>query len=136
MDTFVDSSWYFLRFLSPNDDRRPWPEKAAARSLPINQYTGGVEHAILHLLYARFFVKALRDRGHLEADEPFDALLNQGQVILNGAAMSKSKGNLVEPERSTRSLAPTRCAQPCCSPPHLRTTSTGRTYPSTECIAG
>ena len=65
--------------------------------MPVDQYTGGVEHAILHLLYARFFTKALRDRGHLAADEPFQALLNQGQVILDGAAMSKTKGNLVVP---------------------------------------
>ncbi|MBW3657896.1 MAG: leucine--tRNA ligase [Actinobacteria bacterium] len=97
LDTFVDSSWYFLRFLSPNDDERAWPKDAADRWLPVDQYTGGVEHAILHLLYARFVTKALRDRGHLSADEPFRALLNQGQVILNGAGMSKSRGNLVAP---------------------------------------
>jgi len=97
LDTFVDSSWYFLRFLSPNDDTMPWPKDAANAMMPVDQYTGGVEHAILHLLYARFVVKALRDIGHFTASEPFNALLNQGQVILNGAAMSKSKGNLVQP---------------------------------------
>jgi leucyl-tRNA synthetase len=97
MDTFVDSSWYFLRYLSPRDDTQAWPPDKANAWLPVDQYTGGVEHAILHLLYARFFVKALRDRGHLAADEPFQALLNQGQVILDGAAMSKSRGNLVTP---------------------------------------
>ena len=97
MDTFVDSSWYFLRFLSPNDDDKPWPVDAASAWLPVDQYTGGVEHAVLHLLYSRFMVKAMRDRGHLGADEPFQALLNQGQVIMDGAAMSKSKGNLVIP---------------------------------------
>jgi leucyl-tRNA synthetase len=97
MDTFVDSSWYFLRYLSPTDDTRAWPTDAATRWLPVDQYTGGVEHAVLHLLYARFVVKAMRDRGHLGADEPFQALLNQGQVIMDGAAMSKSKGNLVVP---------------------------------------
>ncbi|MEA2299012.1 MAG: leucyl-tRNA synthetase [Solirubrobacteraceae bacterium] len=97
MDTFVDSSWYFLRYLSPRNETEPWPAATATRLLPVDQYTGGVEHAILHLLYARFFVKALRDRGHLDADEPFLALLNQGQVILEGGAMSKSRGNLVEP---------------------------------------
>jgi leucyl-tRNA synthetase len=97
MDTFVDSSWYFLRYLAPQDDQRGWAKEDADRWLPIDQYTGGVEHAILHLLYARFFTKALRDRGHLSAAEPFQALLNQGQVLLDGAGMSKSRGNLVAP---------------------------------------
>ena len=97
MDTFVDSSWYFLRYLSPGDDNQAWPRQLADAMLPVAQYTGGVEHAVLHLLYARFFVKALRDCGHLSAGEPFRALLNQGQVVLDGAAMSKSKGNLVTP---------------------------------------
>jgi leucyl-tRNA synthetase len=97
LDTFVDSSWYFLRYLSPTDDTRAWPVDAASTWLPVDQYTGGVEHAVLHLLYARFVVKAMRDRGFVAADEPFQALLNQGQVILGGAAMSKSKGNLVVP---------------------------------------
>ena len=97
MDTFVDSAWYFLRYLSPNDDARAWPVEAANEWMPVDFYTGGVEHAILHLLYSRFFVKALRDRGHLAFDEPFQAMLNQGQVILDGSAMSKSKGNLVVP---------------------------------------
>jgi leucyl-tRNA synthetase len=97
LDTFVDSSWYFLRYLSPNDDGAAWPVDAATSWLPVDQYTGGVEHAVLHLLYARFVVKAMRDRGLVAADEPFQALLNQGQVILGGAAMSKSKGNLVVP---------------------------------------
>jgi len=97
LDTFVDSSWYFLRYLSPQDDTRAWPKDAAKAWLPVDQYTGGVEHAVLHLLYSRFVVKAMRDRGHLAADEPFQALLNQGQVIMDGASMSKSKGNLVVP---------------------------------------
>ncbi len=97
MDTFVDSSWYFLRYLSPNDDEQAWPADVASVWLPVDQYTGGVEHAVLHLLYSRFVVKAMRDRGHVAADEPFQRLLNQGQVILGGAAMSKSKGNLVVP---------------------------------------
>ncbi|MFA9430817.1 leucine--tRNA ligase [Egicoccus sp. AB-alg2] len=97
MDTFVDSSWYFLRYLDPRSDDLAWPVQPAGRWLPIDQYTGGVEHAVLHLLYARFVVKAMRDRGLVAADEPFQALLSQGQVILGGAAMSKSKGNLVVP---------------------------------------
>ncbi len=97
MDTFVDSSWYFLRYLSPGDETRAWPPDVAGRWLPVDQYTGGVEHAVLHLLYSRFVVKAMRDRGYVDADEPFQALLNQGQVIMDGASMSKSKGNLVVP---------------------------------------
>ncbi|MEX0705691.1 MAG: class I tRNA ligase family protein, partial [Nitriliruptoraceae bacterium] len=97
MDTFVDSSWYFLRYLAPGDDQQAWPADVASAWLPVDQYTGGVEHAVLHLLYSRFVVKAMRDRGHVAADEPFQRLLNQGQVILGGAAMSKSKGNLVVP---------------------------------------
>jgi leucyl-tRNA synthetase len=97
LDTFVDSSWYFLRYLSPNDWDSPWPREEIDRFMPVDQYTGGVEHAILHLLYARFVTKALRDRGHISADEPFQALLNQGQVIMDGRAMSKSLGNLVRP---------------------------------------
>jgi leucyl-tRNA synthetase len=97
MDTFVDSSWYFLRYLAATSETEAWPVDAAARWLPIDQYTGGVEHAVLHLLYSRFVVKAMRDRGHVDADEPFQALLNQGQVIMDGASMSKSKGNLVVP---------------------------------------
>jgi leucyl-tRNA synthetase len=101
MDTFVDSSWYFLRYLAPDDDTLAWPVDAAGRWLPIDQYTGGVEHAVLHLLYSRFVVKAMRDRGYVDADEPFQALLNQGQVIMDGAAMSKSKGNLVVPGEVT-----------------------------------
>ncbi|MDQ4130326.1 MAG: leucine--tRNA ligase [Actinomycetota bacterium] len=99
MDTFVDSSWYFLRYLSPRDDAGPWDKEWVDRWLPVDQYTGGVEHAILHLLYSRFFSKALRDLGHVSFDEPFTRLLNQGQVILHGAAMSKSRGNLVEPHQ-------------------------------------
>ena len=101
MDTFVDSSWYFLRYLSPQDATRAWPADVASRWLPVDQYTGGVEHAVLHLLYSRFVVKAMRDRGHVDADEPFQALLNQGQVIMDGSAMSKSRGNLVVPGEVT-----------------------------------
>ncbi|MDO5051941.1 MAG: leucine--tRNA ligase [Pseudoclavibacter sp.] len=95
MDTFVDSSWYFLRFLSPDDAERPFDPAQARRWAPVDQYIGGVEHAILHLLYARFITKVLHDLGEIDFDEPFSALLNQGMVILNGAKMSKSKGNTV-----------------------------------------
>ncbi|MGB3413723.1 MAG: leucine--tRNA ligase [Microbacteriaceae bacterium] len=96
MDTFVDSSWYFLRFLSANDDTQAFDPDEAAKWLPVGQYVGGVEHAILHLLYARFITKVLFDEGLIPVSEPFEALLSQGMVLLNGAKMSKSRGNLVE----------------------------------------
>jgi leucyl-tRNA synthetase len=96
MDTFVDSSWYFLRYLSPNDADQPFDPEQLRRWLPVDQYVGGVEHAILHLLYSRFLTKALYDMGLVHFKEPFRALLNQGQVILNRSAMSKSTGNLVD----------------------------------------
>ena len=95
MDTFVDSSWYFLRFLNPHDDTRAFDPTEAEKWAPVDQYVGGVEHAILHLLYARFMTKVLFDLGYVSFTEPFTALLNQGMVILDGAKMSKSKGNLV-----------------------------------------
>ncbi|WP_344753353.1 leucine--tRNA ligase [Gryllotalpicola koreensis] len=96
MDTFVDSSWYFLRFLSANDDTRAFDPAEALKWAPVDQYVGGVEHAILHLLYARFITKVLFDQGLIDFTEPFMSLLNQGQVLMDGSAMSKSKGNLVE----------------------------------------
>ncbi len=95
MDTFVDSSWYYLRFLSPNDPDQAFDPAKADKWAPVDQYVGGVEHAILHLLYARFITKVLFDLGYVNFTEPFSALLNQGMVILDGAKMSKSKGNLV-----------------------------------------
>jgi leucyl-tRNA synthetase len=96
MDTFVDSSWYFLRFLNPNDDTMAFDPKEVEKWAPIDQYVGGVEHAILHLLYARFITKVLFDLGYVSFTEPFSAVLNQGSVLLDGKAMSKSRGNLVE----------------------------------------
>ncbi|KTS04986.1 leucyl-tRNA synthetase [Microbacterium testaceum] len=95
MDTFVDSSWYYLRFLSPGDETQPFSGREASKWGPVDFYIGGVEHAILHLLYARFITKALFDMGLVEFTEPFSSLINQGMVILDGAKMSKSKGNLV-----------------------------------------
>ncbi|MBO9578886.1 MAG: leucine--tRNA ligase, partial [Microbacteriaceae bacterium] len=95
MDTFVDSSWYFLRFLSPNDDSQAFDVAKAEQWAPVDQYVGGVTHAILHLLYARFITKVLFDLGYVTFTEPFSALLNQGMVLMNGSAMSKSRGNLV-----------------------------------------
>jgi leucyl-tRNA synthetase len=96
MDTFVDSSWYFLRYTGLDPERPFDPERVVAW-MPIDQYTGGIEHAILHLLYSRFFVKVLHDLGLVPFTEPFSAMLNQGMVVMQGAAMSKSRGNLVEP---------------------------------------
>jgi leucyl-tRNA synthetase len=95
MDTFVDSSWYFLRFLSPQSTEVAFDLDAAKQWAPVDQYVGGVTHAILHLLYARFFTKVLHDLGYLDFEEPFTRLLNQGMVLMNGSAMSKSRGNLV-----------------------------------------
>jgi leucyl-tRNA synthetase len=95
MDTFVDSSWYFLRFLSPNSDEVAFPVEEAKAWAPVDQYVGGVTHAILHLLYARFVTKVLHDLDYLDFEEPFTRLLNQGMVLMGGSAMSKSRGNLV-----------------------------------------
>jgi len=95
MDTFVDSSWYYLRYASPNSDTEPFNKKDVETWLPVDQYVGGVTHAILHLLYSRFFTKVLNDMGLLNFNEPFTRLLNQGMVVMDGSAMSKSRGNLV-----------------------------------------
>ena len=95
MDTFVESSWYFLRYCSPHYDTGMFEANAAAYWMPVDQYIGGIEHAVLHLLYARFYTKVLRDLGLTKIDEPFMALLSQGMVIKDGAKMSKSKGNVV-----------------------------------------
>lgn len=98
MDTFVCSSWYFLRFCSPKSSDMAFAFKDVDYWMPVDQYVGGVEHAILHLLYSRFFTKALRDFGYLKFDEPFTNLLTQGMVCMYGSKMSKSKGNVVSPE--------------------------------------
>ena len=122
MDTFVDSSWYFLRYCSPHDDSRAFDP--AWRNLwgPCDIYIGGVEHAVLHLLYARFFTKVLRDMGLLEFGEPFSAQLNQGIVINEGAKMRKSKGNGVRSGGATDGVRRGRGA----ADPGLRGASRGR----------
>ncbi len=97
MDTFVDSSWYFIRYLDPQNDATAWDRAAADHWLPVDQYIGGVEHAILHLMYARFLTKALADMGHLGVQEPFANLFAQGMITRDGAKMSKSRGNAVSP---------------------------------------
>jgi leucyl-tRNA synthetase len=98
MDTFIDSSWYFLRYTSARDQQEPFDPELANRWMPVDHYTGGIEHAILHLLYSRFFEKVLRDAGMVEADEPFMALFTQGMVTRGGQVMSKSLDNGVAPD--------------------------------------
>jgi leucyl-tRNA synthetase len=98
MDTFVDSSWYFLRFADPSNRSLPFSREAAAYWMPVDFYSGGIEHAILHLLYSRFFTRVLRDAGLVEFAEPFKRLLTQGMVLKDGAVMSKRKGNVVDPD--------------------------------------
>ncbi|HEY3308321.1 MAG TPA: leucine--tRNA ligase [Desulfuromonadaceae bacterium] len=97
MDTFVQSSWYFLRYCCPDAQDTPLDRKRVDYWMSVDQYIGGIEHAVLHLLYARFFTKVLRDLGYISCDEPFTNLLTQGMVIKDGAKMSKSKGNVVDP---------------------------------------
>jgi leucyl-tRNA synthetase len=97
MDTFVDSSWYFLRYLDPHNDEAPFDPDKVSAWMPMDQYSGGITHAVMHLIYARFFQKVLMDMGMLKDPEPFPRLLNQGMITMGGKAMSKSRGNLVEP---------------------------------------
>ncbi len=99
MDTFICSSWYFLRYTDPHDSEHAWTPESIARWMPVDQYVGGAEHATLHLLYSRFFVKALRDMGYLDINEPFKRLFHQGTVLgPDGQKMSKSRGNVVAPD--------------------------------------
>lgn len=101
MDTFVDSSWYFYRYCDPHNDLAPFDPKKVKYWAPVDFYSGGVEHAILHLIYSRFFCKVFRDLGLVDHDEPFTRLLTQGMVLRDGAVMSKSKGNVVDPDSMT-----------------------------------
>jgi len=98
MDTFVCSSWYYMRYSDPKNTDKPFSKELVNKWLPVDQYVGGIEHAILHLLYSRFFTKALKDLGLLDFDEPFKNLLTQGMVLKDGSKMSKSKGNTVDPD--------------------------------------
>src|SRR5207253_5928595 len=98
MDTFVDSSWYFLRSCDPDNDQAAWDPSVVDYWMPVDQYIGGIEHAILHLMYARFWTKALADLGHLDVQEPFARLFTQGMITKDGAKMSKSRGNVVSPQ--------------------------------------
>jgi leucyl-tRNA synthetase len=106
MDTFVDSSWYFFRYCSPKEGKFPFDKKSVNYWMAVDQYIGGIEHAILHLLYARFFTKALRDLGLHKIDEPFSRLMCQGMIVKDGAKMSKSLGNVVDPAEITEKYGP------------------------------
>jgi leucyl-tRNA synthetase len=98
MDTFVDSSWYFIRYCDPHNDEAAWDREIVDHWMPVDQYIGGIEHAILHLMYARFFTKALADLGYVGFQEPFANLFTQGMITREGAKMSKSRGNVVNPD--------------------------------------
>jgi len=98
MATFFDSSWYFLRFCSPKFDKGPFEKEETKYWMPVDQYIGGIEHAILHLLYSRFFTKFFKDLGMIDFAEPFQKLLTQGMVLKDGEVMSKSRGNIVDPD--------------------------------------
>jgi leucyl-tRNA synthetase len=114
MDTFVDSSWYYLRYLDPRNADAPWKRDAVDYWMPVDQYIGGVEHAILHLLYSRFFCKALTDMGHLDVPEPFVNLFAQGMITRDGAKMSKSKGNTVNPREYVERYGADACRTYIC----------------------
>ncbi|HUV45716.1 MAG TPA: leucine--tRNA ligase, partial [Dehalococcoidia bacterium] len=104
MDTFMCSNWYFLRYTSPKIDNAPFDAKKVKYWLPVDLYTGGAEHAVMHLLYSRFFIKAIRDIGLVDFDEPFTSLFNQGTIIYRGGKMSKSKGNVIAPDEYVAEL--------------------------------
>ena len=134
MDTFVDSSWYFLRFTDPWNDKAPFDPEMAHHWLPVDQYIGGIEHAILHLMYARFFTKALSDLGVAPPDlrEPFGRLFTQGMIRMDGSKMSKSKGNLVAPERYFDTVGADALRLFHLFVARRPTTSTGRPRPTTS----
>lgn len=127
MDTFVQSSWYFLRYCCPDFKDGILDRDSVDYWMSVDQYIGGIEHAVLHLLYARFFTKVLRDLGHISADEPFVNLLTQGMVIKDGAKMSKSKGNVVDPDALISKYGQILPACFHSSPRRLKKTWTGMT---------
>jgi leucyl-tRNA synthetase len=102
MDTFVDSSWYFYRYTDAKNSNAPFDSEVAKYWFPIDQYIGGVEHAILHLIYSRFWTRVMRDLGLIVNDEPVTRLFTQGMVLKDGAKMSKNKGNVVSPDEMVR----------------------------------
>jgi len=104
MDTFMCSSWYFLRYASPHCDTAAFDADKVKYWLPVDLYTGGAEHAVMHLFYARFFIKALRDMGLVDFDEPFTRLFNQGVIIVERQKMSKSRGNVITPDEYVSEL--------------------------------
>ncbi|MFW6025134.1 MAG: leucine--tRNA ligase [Candidatus Woesearchaeota archaeon] len=106
MDTFFDSSWYFLRYTDPNNDKKIFDKEKVSYWNPVDKYVGGIEHAILHLLYSRFFTKVMRDMDLIDFDEPFKDLMTLGMVLKNGSKMSKSKGNVVDPQEVNRKYGP------------------------------
>ena len=116
MDTFMDSSWYWFRYLSPELEDAPIDRELAAKWTPVDTYTGGSEHAILHLLYSRFFTRVIRDLGFIDHSEPFKQLRNQGMILgEDNEKMSKSRGNVVDPDQLVATTVPTRCAPTSCS---------------------
>ncbi len=127
MDTFVDSSWYYLRYCDASNDRAAWEPAALREWMPVDQYIGGVEHAILHLMYARFFTKALADLGHLDVQEPFGALFTQGMVTKDGAKMRSPGATSSRPPRSSSATEPIRPVATSCSSARPTRTRTGRT---------
>ena len=136
MDTFMCSNWYWVRYIDPHNEAAPIDRALAEKWLPVDQYTGGAEHAVMHLLYARFFTKAANDMRLLPIREPFTRLFNQGIITRDGQKMSKSRGNVVNPTTSSPNSAPTPCAPTSCSSAHGSRAATGTMPVSMAPLAG